>query len=80
MSEIENTYIPPHELPADTLVTYEQFAPALPGLTRDWVYKASRDGRFVPGVRPSERKPMLFKAGAVAAWIANLTAPLEAGQ
>jgi hypothetical protein len=59
------------DLPADQLISFDVIAAygALPGVTRRWLERATRDGRFVQGVRLTPRAKMLWRAGAVAAWV-----------
>jgi len=74
----DNRYARPCELPADTLISFSQFADEMPGVTRRWIERASKEGRFVPGVRLTPRSPMMFRAGAVAEFLKQLCAPVQA--
>lgn len=51
------------------LVTYDEIAPMLPGLSYKCLLHMSLANRFVPYVRLSPRSPPLWPADAVAAWI-----------
>lgn len=69
--------IAPADLPPTTLITYNDFSDFVPGLSRKYLEKMSEAGRFVRGARLMPRKPLVFRAGAVAAWLAERTAGLE---
>lgn len=75
----ENTVqIAPADLPPATLISFDDFSGFVPGMSRRYLERLAEAGRFVPGVRLMPRKPMVFKAGAVAAWLAERTAALDA--
>lgn len=80
MSDTQNTRIDPAKLPADMLITFADFSHLMPGVRREVIEQASRRGTFVPGTRFTPRAPMHFKAGDVAAYIAERLAALEAGK
>lgn len=75
----------PADLPADQLITYDQFSWLLgPNpMKRRTVEKYGTDpyykGRFVAGHRITRGKPVVWKAGDVAAWFAA-RGNLEVGQ
>lgn len=64
-------------LPADTLVSYDSFGHLMLGTHRQMVEASARLGKFVPWTRMTRKAPMLFKAGDVAAYIAERLAALE---
>ncbi|MFN3930870.1 MAG: hypothetical protein ACK4JY_03890 [Brevundimonas sp.] len=72
--------VTPADLPRDALITYDQFAwlmaPHAP--QRATIEKSARKGDFVPGIRMTARSPMLFRAGAVADFLAARMAGLDA--
>lgn len=69
--------ISPADLPAETLINYDQFKHLMPGTNRRMIEDNAKAGRFIAGVRITPRKPMVWRAGAVAAWLAERTAGLE---
>lgn len=80
MSNAQNTRVHPADLPADTLITFDDFSHLMPGVRRDVIELAARRGTFVPGTRFTPRAKMHFKAGDVAAYIAERLAALEVGK
>lgn len=70
----------PADLPADALIQYDAFAHLMPGTNRRMVEDNAKAGRFIAGVRITPRKPMVWRAGAVAAWLAERTAGLGAAK
>lgn len=78
MSETHN--VNPADLPPEALITFDSFARLMPGVRRKTIEKAAIAGRFVPGIRMTERSPMVFRAGDVAAYLAERMAPLEASK
>lgn len=70
--------IAPADLPPATLISFDDFSGFVPGMSRRYLERLAEAGRFVPGVRLMPRKPMVFKAGSVAAWLAERTAALNA--
>lgn len=70
--------VAPCDLPPSTLISYDDFSSFVPGMSRRYVERLAEAGRFVPGVRLMPRKPLVFRAGAVAAWLAERTAALDA--
>lgn len=69
--------ISPADLPAETLITYDDFKHLLPNTNRRMIEAGAKAGRFAPGTRLTPRRPMIWRAGAVAAWLAERTADLE---
>ncbi|MFN3836840.1 MAG: hypothetical protein ACK4MI_03915 [Brevundimonas sp.] len=73
----------PADLPYDQLIGYDQFAwllgpYALKRRTAErYGTQPEHAGKFVQGIRLSRGKPIVFKAGDVAAWIAKNTAGSE---
>nr|WP_312991069.1 hypothetical protein [Brevundimonas diminuta] len=72
MSEQSCTPVDPGSLPPGALISFNQFADLLPGVSRHWAEKTSKKGGFIPGVRLTPRSPMLFRAGDVAAYLDGL--------
>lgn len=70
----------PADLPPDTLITYDQFKHLMPSTNRRMVEDNAKAGRFVAGVRITPRKPMVWKAGHIATWLAERTACLGAAK
>lgn len=70
--------IAPGNLPPSTLINYDDFSDFVPGMSRKYLERLAEAGRFVPGTRLMPRKPMVFRAGAVATWLAERTAALDA--
>lgn len=71
--------VTPSDLPRDTLITYDQFVHLMgpnPPL-RDTIQRYAREGRWLPGVRMSPRKPMVFRAGDVADFLAERMTGLD---
>ncbi|GEM_PF-2922218 len=78
MPNQNSTPVDPGALHPDTLITFDQFADQMPGVSRRWVEKASAQGRFVPGSRLTPRSKMVFRAGAVARYLNDLAGgPVE---
>lgn len=78
MSEQPQTApVTPADLPPETLIPYDSFAHLMPGTHRTLVERKSRRGTFIPGVRMTDRSPLLFEAGAVAAWLEKRMASLK---
>lgn len=70
--------IHPADLPADALIDFDAFAWLLPGgVRRQRIERSARAGNFPAGVRFTPRAKMVWRAGAVAAWLAERTAGLE---
>lgn len=69
--------IAPADLPPQMLISHSDFSEFVPGLGRRYLERMAEAGRFIPGVRLMPRKPMVWRAGAVAAWLAERTAGLE---
>lgn len=82
MSKTQETVVPvnPADLPADALIPYAAFAHLMPHTNRRMVEDNAKAGRFIAGVRITPRKPMVWRAGAVAAWLAERTACLGAAK
>ena len=76
-----NPTVTPADLPRDTLITFDQFkhlmGPQAP--QRQTIEKSARAGQFVPGTRMTARSPMLFRAGAVADFLAERMSHLDVG-
>lgn len=70
------------DAPADTMLPYAAVAHLLFGTTQQAFEKAVMNGTIgnVRGVRMTRKAPMHFRAGDIAAYIAERMAPLEAGQ
>lgn len=73
--------IHPADLPGDTLIDFDAFAWLMPtGIRRQSVERSARFGNFPRGTRFTPRSKMVWRADRIAAWLAERTAALEAGQ
>lgn len=73
------TPIHPGALNADDLITYEAFGWLLPaGLDRRKFERQARLGHAPAGVRYSPRSKMVWRAGAISAWLNQKDAAMDA--
>lgn len=73
----ETQPIHPAQRDPSDLVSYDDIAPFIFGLSKENVRQLVLAERFPPGMRASPKRPLLHRAGAVAAWIAERSAVLD---